>query len=206
LSRLWLGQIGTYVLTWTSLKPLLRQMSPDSFRSLLAFPHGLWRWVLSGFMASVALGFVVAPLGRGQVAPGPLLPELSCAAQLAGKGDTWAVASLILLVGLLAPAFEELFFRGFLLLAFSKSNPIFWSSFLFGLFHCHPQQLQPFRPLVPSAAMGALFALMLQRTGSLPVAIFLHQLWNGLHLFFVACLASWHFSERTIEKAAICYV
>ena len=33
-----------------------------------------------------------------------------------------------------------------------------------------------------------------------PVAILLHQLWNGLHLLLVACLAFCHFSQRRLAQ------
>jgi membrane protease YdiL (CAAX protease family) len=87
-------------------------------------------------------------------------------------------ALLTLLAVVLAPLFEELFFRGFLFrgLARSWGWPIgaVVSGAVFGAVH---QQLTVFVPLF---ALGVALAWVYQRTGSLWTAITLHAVFNGL--------------------------
>ncbi len=87
-------------------------------------------------------------------------------------------ALLALLAVVLAPFFEELFFRGFLFRGLARA----WgwplgavvSGAVFGAVH---QQLTVFIPLF---ALGVALAWVYQRTGSIWTAITLHAVFNGL--------------------------
>jgi membrane protease YdiL (CAAX protease family) len=84
----------------------------------------------------------------------------------------------ILLLVIVAPITEELFFRGVLLQGFLKRYPfrkaILASAFLFSLTHANPWQF------IPTFGLGLYFAWWCARTGSLWPALFGHALHNGL--------------------------
>jgi len=88
------------------------------------------------------------------------------------------IALFVLLAVVIAPLFEEVFFRGFLFRAFASS----WgwpagavvSSAVFGMAHA---QLDVFLPLF---VLGLMLAWVYKRTGSLWTSISLHALFNGI--------------------------
>ncbi len=83
---------------------------------------------------------------------------------------------LLVVVALIAPFSEEIFFRGFLYSAFKKSwginAALFLSSFLFAVVHL---ELYSFIPLM---IIGWLLAYLFEKTKSLLPAIFLHGVYN----------------------------
>ncbi len=83
---------------------------------------------------------------------------------------------LLVVVAVIAPLSEEIFFRGFLYSAFRKSwgvnAALFLSSFLFAAVHL---ELYSFIPLM---IIGWLLAYLFERTKSLMPAIFLHGTYN----------------------------
>jgi membrane protease YdiL (CAAX protease family) len=85
---------------------------------------------------------------------------------------------LLVVVAIVAPFSEEVFFRGFLYSAFKKSwginAALFLSSFLFALVHL---ELYSFIPLM---IIGWLLAYLFEKTKSLLPAIFLHGVYNLL--------------------------
>ncbi|CAK9025414.1 WD repeat-containing protein 65 [Durusdinium trenchii] len=208
LTQLWAAQLGAYLLSWISLHALLRQVSLNSWRPVLGC-HVQWRKLWPALGGALVLGFVSAPARRGQLlptSPTPLHAELRAAQHMAAAGEMPSVAGLLLLVGFVAPAFEELIFRGFLLMALGDTgSPIFISSCLFGLFHCHPNGPTGFRPFLPSTLLGAWFAFVLLKTRSLKMAILLHQSWNAGHILLVVLLTRLGAQAWVMEIAVSCY-
>jgi membrane protease YdiL (CAAX protease family) len=88
------------------------------------------------------------------------------------------VVLFALVAAVMAPLFEEVFFRGFLFRGFAASWGWAWgavvSGALFGLAHL---QLDVFVPLF---ALGFVLAWVYKRTGSLWTSIAFHALFNGL--------------------------
>lgn len=88
------------------------------------------------------------------------------------------VVLFALVAVVLAPLFEEIFFRGFLFRGFAESWGWAWgavaSAACFGFGHL---QLDVFVPLF---ALGFVLAWVYKRTGSLWTSIALHALFNGL--------------------------
>ena len=88
------------------------------------------------------------------------------------------IALFVILAVIMAPLFEEIFFRGFLFRAFASS----WgwmpgaivSAGVFGIAHA---QIDVFVPLF---ALGLMLAWVYKRTGSLWTSISLHALFNGI--------------------------
>jgi len=83
---------------------------------------------------------------------------------------------LLVVVAVIAPISEEIYFRGFLYSAFKKSwgvnAALFLSSFLFAIVHL---ELYSFIPLI---IIGWILAYMFEKTKSLMPAIFLHGVYN----------------------------
>ena len=83
---------------------------------------------------------------------------------------------LLVVVALVAPFSEEIFFRGFVYSAFKKSwgvnAGLFLSSFLFALVHL---EIYSFIPLM---IIGWILAYLFEKTKSLMPAIFLHGVYN----------------------------
>ena len=88
------------------------------------------------------------------------------------------IVLFVILAVILAPLFEEIFFRGFLLRGFSSS----WgwvtgacvSAAIFGIAHLQ------FDVFVPLFALGLALAWVYKRSGSLWTSIAFHALFNGL--------------------------
>ena len=104
--------------------------------------------------------------------------DLSKPAQdLADKAHGAGGAILFLvIVGLFAPLAEELFFRGLLFRSIEKRSGQWWalgvSSVVFGATHFEPLQF------VPLAITGAIFGLLVIRTGRLGPSILAHMAFN----------------------------
>jgi membrane protease YdiL (CAAX protease family) len=90
--------------------------------------------------------------------------------------DSVGVLLLVLIVGVGAPVFEELFYRGLLMRSLERRFGVNWavagSALLFGASHF--QALQ-FPALV---LLGVFLAVLVQRTGRLGPAIFTHVAFN----------------------------
>ena len=82
----------------------------------------------------------------------------------------------IILVGIIGPAAEEIFFRGYvlpgLIKRFGVGRSLLLSSFIFGLFHIDPGAI------VPTFALGLALGWVYLKTGSIWPAIFAHGLHN----------------------------
>jgi len=93
---------------------------------------------------------------------------------LSGWGPSLA---LFLTVAGLAPFFEELLFRGFLLPILARRQPmalaLVVSALLFGAIHLQPAGLPTL------SALGWVMGLAMRQTGSLRTPILVHACWNG---------------------------
>ncbi len=82
--------------------------------------------------------------------------------------DVWT----FIMVGITGPILEELLFRGLILDGFlnryKPGKAIFWSAFLFGLFHLNPWQF------IPGFMIGLLLGYIYLKTRSLTTAILMH--------------------------------
>jgi len=90
----------------------------------------------------------------------------------------------LLLLAAVTPAFaEEVLFRGVVLSGLRRSLPpmlaVVLVGVIFGLFHLSPQTAFRF---LPTAWLGVLLAWVVVASGSLPLAIFLHFVNNGMIL------------------------
>ncbi len=83
----------------------------------------------------------------------------------------------LLMVCLIGPVLEEVLFRGIILEGFlnryKAGKAIFWSAFLFGLFHMNPWQF------IPGFLIGILLAYIYMKTRSLIPVILIHIVNNS---------------------------
>lgn len=128
---------------------------------------GFWMAVPTVFVASWATSRL---LGRVPFSSNDALELLTTASPL-------ELGVMALLVAVAAPFFEEVLFRGVLFAGLRGAlRPLgagAVSALMFALVHGDPQAI-----LVLSA-LGALFAFLYERSGSLWPAVIAHALWNG---------------------------
>ncbi|HJV23148.1 MAG TPA: type II CAAX endopeptidase family protein [Holophagaceae bacterium] len=168
---------------------LILQATGQSFRELrsLLFPgrwgtsfaHALGGWGLA--LAAIALlGLLLSPFLRGKASPQEELVE--------GLRAAHGLQSVVLFltVAVLAPCFEELMMRGFLLghlrTRWSPFPALAATSLLFGFIHLQPLALPTL------STLGALLGLILLRTGDLRSSILIHGAWNGSIFLLVRAL------------------
>lgn len=96
--------------------------------------------------------------------------------QTMSVGDWISNSVFFMVVSVCAPIWEEVIFRGFLLVSLTKYLPqaqaIFSSAVLFAMLHF---RLHTFLPLL---LLGIIFAILYLKTRNLLPPIFLHSLWN----------------------------
>lgn len=90
------------------------------------------------------------------------------------------VSTMLLLMGIVGPAAEELFYRGILFRWF-RQRLSFWyaavaSAVLFGFAHIQPDAM------LNAAFAGIVFAALYERSGSLLMPTLAHQTWNCTHI------------------------
>lgn len=140
-----------------------------------------------GFAAGIATQLVLVPALylplRGLIDDEALSAP---ARELFGGMGGVELAVLGLMVVVVAPIVEEVFFRGAVLHAlrrrWSVAAAVAWSSVVFGATHFQPLQL-------PALALaGAVFAVAVVRTGRLGAAIAVHAGFNATTFFALALL------------------
>lgn len=151
-------------------------------------PRTLWRTLVPdhrprrllqalGFLAIAVAWVLASSLLLSPFLPSGEPPQRDLVEQLTREGSALAqVVNLAVLV-LLAPAFEELLFRGFLLSAlhraFGALAALVVSGAAFGLIHLQPAGLPTL------TVLGLVLGLARLRTGSLLPPILMHAAWNG---------------------------
>lgn len=181
---LWLGLVGA---------PVLAARRKGSGRVADDFGYRFrWSDVALGVGAAAAAQFVVLPLAALVLVPVLGRPEVSGPVEdLVDRaaGPAFAVLLLTTVVG--APLVEELFFRGLLLRSLQGRFGTGWAvagqSVLFGV--SHPNNLPAAAVvliMVSIAALSAMLALLVVRTGRLGPAIVAHAAFNAINLAIAA--------------------
>ena len=161
---------------------LLMRVEGLSFRELRArvAPAARAGRALAWAPAFVGLALVVvfcvalawAPFMKGHANPQQEVQDL-----IAGAHGLPLQACIFLTLAVVAPCFEELMFRGFLLPWAGERWGLAWglagSSLLFGFIHLQPMAL----PIL--ATLGFVLGLAVRRGGSLWTSILVHGCWNG---------------------------
>lgn len=84
---------------------------------------------------------------------------------------------MLFMMGIFGPFSEEFVFRGIIFRGYKNSGPVFWSVFwsalLFGLMHLN------FNQAAYAIALGIMFALLVEATGSLWSSVIAHMVFNS---------------------------
>jgi hypothetical protein len=168
---LWAGLLGAPL--WATHLKGRRSLASDF--GLRMRPVDVPLGLLVGFVGQIALLLLLALvydlLGVDLDKVGQTAEELTD-----GATDAVGVVLLVLIVGLAAPVFEELFYRGLWLRAIERRAgtvvAVLGSSLLFGLVHFEPYDLPAL------VGFGAIAAVLTVRTGRLGPAIWAHVAFN----------------------------
>ena len=124
--------------------------------------------------------------------------------ELGADGSTAALVAIALLVCVMAPIAEELFFRGFVFTSFRRTlgMPVaaILTGAIFGAIHLGGTEIEF---IVPLAVFGALLCLLYVWTDSLLPCIVLHALNNGLALGVAEDWGAWT-PVAMLGAAAVC--
>ena len=166
---------GTFAVTALSFSAVLYRQPVNALGFVkiyglkpYAFAVGMW------LMALTILMFWITALNWLKL--DFLLPP-DTAQQVMDKAGGNLITTLIL-VGIVGPIAEEIFFRGFvlpgLMKRFGVTQSLLLSSLLFGIFHFDPGAI------VPTFILGLALGWVYLKTGALWPAIFAHGLHNSL--------------------------
>jgi membrane protease YdiL (CAAX protease family) len=152
-----------------SLATLWRRVAPGRMGRDLA-------WGLA-FLALAVLLVLTVALVSGWIHQPDQNPQRDLQELLRGLSGWGPSLVMFLTVAGLAPFFEELLFRGFLLPVLARRQPIAValgvSALLFGAIHLQPAGL----PIL--GTLGLVLGLAMRHTGSLRTPILVHACWNG---------------------------
>ncbi|WP_228016809.1 CPBP family intramembrane glutamic endopeptidase [Synechocystis sp. LEGE 06083] len=132
-------------------------------------------WGLGGYLVALPLVVLVSlvnqEIWQGQGGSNPLL-------SLALDSQNWLVLGIFFFTAaILAPVFEEIIFRGFLLPALTRYFPvsvaIILSSLLFAIAHLNVSEI------LPLFVLGSVLGLVYSRSRNLLSSMILHSLWNS---------------------------
>jgi len=161
------------------LRTLWHKVAPEPAGRDLA-----WGFAFLGLAVFLvlAVALVTGPLLSPDQSPQRDLQEL-----LRGLRGWAPNVALFLTITLLAPCFEELLFRGFLLPVLARRLPLAWalvlSALLFGAIHLQPAGL----PVL--GTLGLALGLAMHRTASLRTPILVHACWNGCQFLLLRAFA-----------------
>lgn len=157
-----------------TFRQLMHRVAPGSHSRSLVWGFGF----LALAMASVlAVALLMSPFLKTAQPPQKELIDL-----VERTRGAFALPLLFLTVAVLAPCFEELMFRGFLLpwMSHQWKNQrggtllaLLATGLLFGLIHMEPTALPTLTTL------GIVLGLAVLRTGNLLTSILVHGIWNG---------------------------
>lgn len=166
---------GTVVLMLCCILVLLSRLGADFGASLRGYAENILRDLLTGAALAAALmllGAAMAHLGvSGQIGDGPgtMLKKFS----IIFPGPA-GIAAAYLVGAVIAPLYEELFFRRLLYVSLRKRYPVgravFLGGLLFGLLHLHA--------LIYASLVGMALCLAYEKTRRLDVVIFAHVINN----------------------------
>jgi membrane protease YdiL (CAAX protease family) len=169
----------------TDLASLWRRLTPGRVAPALA--KGLGFFALA-FAAVMAVALLISPLLRHSAPPQKELLEM-----LANLRGPVAVLLVFLTVAVVAPVFEEILFRGFLLPWLGERLErrlgrtgwplaILLTGLTFAAIHMQPMGLPTL------GTLGVVLGFAFVRTGHLGSAILVHGLWNGGVFIFMRLL------------------
>jgi hypothetical protein len=174
--------VGVSLLCWAeeiSFANLWRRVAPGRMGRDLA-------WGLA-FLALAVLLVLAVALVSGWILQPDQSPQRDLQELLRGLSGWGPCLVMFLTVAGLAPFFEELLFRGFLLPVLARRQPmataLVVSALLFGAIHLQPAGL----PVL--GTLGLVLGLAMRHTGSLRTPVLIHASWNGCLFLLIRAFA-----------------
>ena len=149
-----------------------KKTETGSFNDMLGF-HKI---KISSFFMIILFTFLSMPLGTALNAISMLFVK-NAMNEISGDVLQMPFILMFFLIGIFGPFCEEFVFRGVIFRGYKNSGPVFWSAcwsaLLFGLMHLNFNQ-------APYAfAMGIMFGLLVEATGSLWSSAIAHMVFNS---------------------------
>jgi hypothetical protein len=172
--------IGVLVISLRTFRPF----PADWFKFTFSFKAILWG--LGGYLVALPLVVLISlvnqEIWQGQGGSNPLL-------SLALDSQNWLVLGIFFFTAaVLAPFFEELIFRGFLLPSLTRYFPVWLailaSSLLFAIAHLNLSEV------LPLFVLGCVLGVVYSRSRNLLASMVLHSLWNSGTLISLFILGS----------------
>lgn len=143
-----------------------------NFNELLGF-HKV---KISSFFMIILFTFLIMPMATALNAISMLFVENTVNA-ISGDVLQMPFIVMLFLIGILGPFCEEFVFRGVMFCGYKNSGPVFWAVFwsalLFGLMHLN------FNQAAYAIALGIMFGLLVEATGSLWSSVIAHMVFNS---------------------------
>lgn len=131
---------------------------------------------VSSFFMIILFTFLIMPMSMALNAISMLFVENTVNA-MSGEVLQMPFMLMLFLIGIFGPFCEELVFRGAILHGYQKSGAvlgaIIWSAILFGLMHLN------FNQAAYAVALGFMFGLLVEVTGSLWSSVIAHMVFNS---------------------------
>lgn len=131
---------------------------------------------VSSFFMVLLFTFLIMPMSTALNAISMLFVDNTVNA-ISGDVLQMPFPVMLLMIGVIGPFSEELVFRGMVFRGYKNSGPVFWSVFwsalLFGLMHLN------FNQAAYAIALGIMFALLVEATGSLWSSVIAHMVFNS---------------------------
>jgi membrane protease YdiL (CAAX protease family) len=141
----------------------------------------------AGFLALAVFMVMVVALISGWVLQPDQSPQRDLQELLRGLSGWGPSLVMFLTVVGLAPFFEELLFRGFLLPVLARGQPmataLVVSALAFGAIHLQPAGL----PIL--STLGLVLGLAMRHSGSLRTPMLVHACWNGSLFLLIRAFA-----------------
>lgn len=150
----------------------LRGAGPSGLNGMLGF-HKI---KISSFFMVILFTFLIMPMTTAINAISMIFVDNAVTA-ISGDVLKMPFPVMLFLMGIFGPFCEEFVFRGVIYRGYKNSGPvfwsIFWSSLLFGLMHLN------FNQAAYAIAIGIMFALLVEATGSLWSSSIAHMVFNS---------------------------
>lgn len=150
----------------------LKGVGTAGFNSMLGFR----KIKISSFFMVLLFTFLIMPMTTAINAISMLFVDNAVTA-ISGDILKMPFPVMLFLMGIYGPFCEEFVFRGVIYRGYKNSGPVFWSIFwsalLFGLMHLN------FNQAAYAIAIGIMFALLVEATGSLWSSAVAHMVFNS---------------------------
>ncbi len=172
ISNLFMSEMILFVPAWVAVLLSVRGKGNISINAMLGFG----KIKISSFFMILLFTILIMPMTTALNAISMLFVDNAVNAI---SGDVLKVPFPVMLfmIGMFGPFCEEFVFRGVIFRGYKNSGSVFWSIFwsalLFGLMHLN------FNQATYAVAIGIMFALLVEATGSLWSSVIAHMFFNS---------------------------